>query len=116
MYDNSKCTIGEIIAEEAFERKLQKASSLQAKENRQYAYHSKVKKIIKRIEENLKANRPYPLKRVEYYIDNYKNYPEVRSYAPQVIAKIGQTKVSSQSVRIEMCARLKRVMERFQGR
>ena len=116
MYDNGDCTKDEIIAEEAFERKLKKASTLQARVGRHYAHCSKLKKIMKHIEGNLKANRPYPLKRIGDYIENYKDYPEVRPYAPQVIAKITQTKVSPQRVRIEMCARLKRVMERFQGR
>ena len=113
MYDSA---IDEIIAEEAFERRIQKASTLQSKAGRRSAYSMKVRKIIQNIEKNLKADRPYPLKRVGDYIENYKDYPEVRPYAPQVIAKIEQTKVSSQKARIEMCARLKNVMQNFKGR
>ena len=113
MCDN---VIDEIIAEEAFEHRLQKASTLRSKAGRRSVHCMKVKKIIQNIERNLKANRPYPLDRVGDYIENYKNYPEVRPYAPQVVAKIGQTKVSAQRTRIEMCARLKNVMQNFQGR
>ena len=116
MYDYDDCVIDEIISEEAFERRLKKASTRQSKAGRHYVHCSTVKRIIKYIEENLKADRPYPLKSVRDYIDNYKTYPEVRPYAPQVMAKIKQTKVSPQRTRIEMCARLKKVMENVQGR
>ena len=98
------------------ERRLQKASTLRSKAGRRSMYCMKVRKIIQNIERNLKAGRPYPLDRIAVYIENYKNYPEVRPYAPQVMAKIGQTKVSAQRTRIEMCARLKNVIQNFQGR
>ena len=116
MYDYSDCTIDEIIAEEDFERRLRKAITRQSKAGRHYAHCTKVKKIVEHIKENLRAARPYPLKRAQDYIENYKVYPEVRPYAPQVMAKMEQTKVSPQEVRIEMCARLRRVMESVHSR
>ena len=116
MYDDGECAIDEIIAEEAFERRLQQASTRQSMAGRHYVRSVKIKKIIQNIERNLKADRPYPLNRIRDFIENYKNYPEVRPYAPKVVAKIEQTKVSPQRTRIEMSARLKNVMQNFQGR
>ena len=106
-------TIDDIIAEEQFERSMRHRMTVQYKNGVHVSRVSKVRQIQANIERNLKKKGPYPLDRLETFIENYEKYPEVRPFAQQVLPKVIEGESIKQK-RLDAYNRLRRLMREMQ--
>lgn len=105
-----KSVIDQIIEEEHFERECSIRTSKRSQNFRLLLRKRKVQEMIKNIKRNLDASIPYPIDRGRKYIENYTDYPEVRPYASQVLAKLSDAKPISSKRRVT-CMHLQRLIQ-----